>query len=246
MESFNWLNFILTILSSTTLTIIFVLITPLAKKLINKYIDIRFDKNKIKYEHDLGLITENARFDFQRKIYDFNIFSLKRHEIYAKLYKKILTIQGSVLSLMGFRESVDLMTIDKNNIKEFLKRNNFNESHINELIENWDSDRKTIVDKINNQLRNKEFNDAELELIKTNNYFLESKLFLSENIDDTSTKIISDVRSLFHIYKMSHYYQFYPEGKLEEETNLKKMIEENIKTLCNNLKVEISKGDYNE
>lgn len=246
METFNWLYFIFTVLGSSALTIIFVLITPFVKKIFNNYIDNRFDKNKIKYEHDLNLITENARFDFQRKIYDFNIFSSKRHEIYAELYKKILIIQGTVLNLMGLRESIDLMTLDKHSVREFLRINNFNEALINEAIEIWDSDRKTIVNKIKNRLRNKEFNDADFEIIKTYNFFLESKLYLSDDIDGLSAIIISDVRSLFHIYKMSHYYQYYPDGKLEEETSLKKSIDEKVKCLCSDLKMEISKGDYSK
>ena len=60
-----------------------------AKKYIAIFIENKFDEQLETYKHDLSLITENARFDYQRKIQDFNLYTIKKHERYVEIHKGI-------------------------------------------------------------------------------------------------------------------------------------------------------------
>jgi hypothetical protein len=244
METFNWTNFIFNILSSSMVTIFLISVTPVLKKAISRYIDNKFEEKIVKYQHDLNLVTENAKLDIQRKIYDFNLYSSKKHEIYAELYKKVLIAHGQITGLMGFRKSINLNFLDKSYIIEFLKNNNFNENDITELSHDWDLNRKTQVDKITKYLRNKEINEADSKLVEANNYYLESKLYMSNKIDNISNELIDEIRKLFIIYEMANDYNYYPEDNVDKELGLKKSLEEKRILFCDSLKNELSKGDY--
>lgn len=244
MDSFNWLNFTITVLSSSLLTTVIIIISPVLKKVISGYIDNKFEEKIIKYKHELNLLTENARLDIQRKIYDFSLYSSRKHDIYVELYKKILVSHGQVIGLMGIRDSVDLNKLDKSHIIELMKNNNFNEQHIIRIAKDWDSDQKAQIDKISEYLRNKEFNQAETSLIITNNYYLESLLYLSIKTEKLANTIIKELRKLFHIYNMSHYYKYYPDKSEYDEQKIKNYIEENMTQFRDSLKDELSRGNY--
>lgn len=51
-----------------------------------------FNKQLEQYKHDLAIITENAKYDINKKLYDFEAYASKKHVVYPELYRIIYEI----------------------------------------------------------------------------------------------------------------------------------------------------------
>ena len=49
------------------------------EKFVARGIDQRFDERLEDHKHSLGLITEQARYEYQRDLANFNLYAVKRH-----------------------------------------------------------------------------------------------------------------------------------------------------------------------
>lgn len=241
----NWSNILLSI-SSTLLTLLVILLTPIYKNYVAKIIENKFSKQLELHKHNLNLLTENIKFDIQRKTYDFNLYTSKRHEIYKDLYKNILIAHGRVVSLMGVRNVVDIKQLNLEGLLEYSKQLDFPNSISNELTEKWGLDEDICKRYFQSILRNKEFSDAEYSINNLNNLHLESKLFLSERVDFLTDSLVRNIKLLLHRYNFSEKYAYVPNytnggAKPEEiENNLKLEIDK----ICDFMKQELKKGDY--
>lgn len=59
----------------------------LIKYLIQKKIDSYFTKKIETYKQELAIITENAKYDMSKKLFDFEAYASKKHEVYPELYR---------------------------------------------------------------------------------------------------------------------------------------------------------------
>lgn len=59
--------------------------------LINHFAQARvkfyFDKQLDQHRHNLAIITKHAEYDISKKLYDFEAYASKKHEIYPELYR---------------------------------------------------------------------------------------------------------------------------------------------------------------
>jgi len=66
------------------------------RKFLGGKIDFNFNKKLAEFNNQLQISTESARFDFQRKIQDFNLYTVKKHEKYIKLYELVLEVKYTI------------------------------------------------------------------------------------------------------------------------------------------------------
>lgn len=59
----------------------------LIRYLIQKKVDSYFNKRLETYKHELAIITENAKYDINKKLFDFEAYAAKRHSVYPELYR---------------------------------------------------------------------------------------------------------------------------------------------------------------
>lgn len=59
----------------------------LIRYLIQKKIDSYFNKKLETHKQELAIITEHAKYDISKKLYDFEAYASKKHEIYPELYR---------------------------------------------------------------------------------------------------------------------------------------------------------------
>lgn len=59
----------------------------LIRYLIQKKVDSYFNKRLETYKHELAIITENAKYDISKKMFDFEAYAAKRHSVYPELYR---------------------------------------------------------------------------------------------------------------------------------------------------------------
>lgn len=60
----------------------------LIRYLIQKKIDSYFNKKLETHKQELAIITEHAKYDISKKLYDFEAYASKKHEIYPELYRR--------------------------------------------------------------------------------------------------------------------------------------------------------------
>lgn len=98
----------------------------LTKYLIQKTIDSYFNKQLENHKRELAVITENAKYDISKKLFDFQAYASKRHTIYPELYR---IAYGLLSELSRFGDRINLIKdieadIDKNEL-----RSRFREGH---------------------------------------------------------------------------------------------------------------------
>lgn len=61
----------------------------LIRYLIQKKVDSYFNKRLEIYKHELAIITENAKYDISKKLYDFEAYASKKHVVYPEIYRLV-------------------------------------------------------------------------------------------------------------------------------------------------------------
>lgn len=93
----DYINFILKYLGELVVTT--GIIAMLFKSYFKNLVDQFFKKELAHYQYELNLITEEKKFDYQRKIQDFNLYTSKKHESYQELYRLVVTAKHKIIDL---------------------------------------------------------------------------------------------------------------------------------------------------
>lgn len=78
----------------------------LIKYLIQRKIDSYFNKKLEQHKQELAVMTEKAKYDISRKLFDFEAYATKKHTIYPELYQRVFEVRQSII---GY----DIQTADK-------------------------------------------------------------------------------------------------------------------------------------
>lgn len=85
----------------------------LIRYLIQKKIDSYFSTKLEKYKQDLNLLTEQTKYDLNKKMFDFEAFASQKHSIYPELYRRLFAIWWD------FNEYINCIKSDNPNITLF-------------------------------------------------------------------------------------------------------------------------------
>lgn len=96
MNFFNseWLNFITNFIAIPVAVIIF--LYKGFRKILYKKIDHYFREKITLFKHQLDLTAEAEKFNYQRKIQDFSLYTTKKHEKYIKIYEFALETKSKI------------------------------------------------------------------------------------------------------------------------------------------------------
>jgi hypothetical protein len=232
----NFLNeFGTTILTSSIIT---TLITLLLNTILKEGIMQRFRKGLVKYKHDLDKIVEKRKSIFERKIYDFTQYSSKKHEVFPAIYKQTLIAKSYIFSMRGHYKDLTFEEYNKEDISAYLTNKKIPNGKIQGIINNWDLDRDLALLEMRRYLKLFKYNEAEDELIKARNLFLEFELYMDEDLSDLLNTLIGALTDLFTIYELGTYDMVQNSIKIREE------IQASFDLLKKKLKKELSVGDY--
>ncbi|BBI34075.1 hypothetical protein [Cohnella abietis] len=166
-----------------------------AKFFINSYINGFFNKKLEKHKSDLQLLIENNRFDLQRKMADFNLYTNKKHEAYMKIYDLFLIAEGHVRSFMGVKKMPDYNEYGLEDIEKKLRSYNLLEKVIQDFLAKWrstfGSPRQELHKEINDYLAMIDIQKSWIKIEEANNYFLINRIYLSDQIEDTLSSVVS-------------------------------------------------------
>lgn len=77
----------------------------LFRYLIQKKIDSYFNKQLEQYKQELTIITENVKYDINKKLFDFEAYASKKHTIYPQVYQLVSESWNEILQ---FRYRFDI------------------------------------------------------------------------------------------------------------------------------------------
>ena len=103
--------------------------------LIQSRISHKYQKAIEAYKHELNAINEQQKFDYQRWMTDFGLFTQKKHEAYAELYKLILIADGSLERLSGFRSVPSFNEYTRADMEKYLGDQHIVEGFIPQLVD---------------------------------------------------------------------------------------------------------------
>ena len=230
--------------TAITTSIIFIF-----KKYYGTKIENTFQRSMESYKQELIVATENAKFDFQRKIQDFNLFTTKKHEVYGELNKLLLTAEGGILNLYGLRTELSYEEYNREDLKKLMDREGFPEGKMDEILKFFDAnDKFNAILLMKHFLRIKEFRDANNELINARNFFWASIFYFSNEVEEKIKVIFIKLAAL--LIRQEQIFQA-PDTAHElrnklglESIELKKNIPDLIEKLLVNMKQELSVGYY--
>jgi len=104
----EWLNKYLSYLSFTAIT---AALGFLAKYLIQRKIDTYFNNKLEKYRQELNLLTEQVKYDLNKRMFDFQAYATKKHEVYPELYRKLVASLFLIQQYLSMKNSADISTL---------------------------------------------------------------------------------------------------------------------------------------
>ncbi|WP_203362432.1 hypothetical protein [Bacillus sp. REN10] len=210
--------------------------------IINKYIENRirskFDKELENHRNNLLKVTEKMRFDFQRKVHDFSLYTNKRHEVYPEIYKHILITDSMIMRLKHQRIYLTWEGFNEEDLLEYMNNHRVPRRESDEIIRLWKFDKNASVKRLRQCLKMLEYQDAEYQLEVFQSKVYENELFLSEETSTYCIAIIENLNSLLINY------HFLDDETLAEDRNIEKGILSQKHKLRKTMKKELSIGDY--
>ncbi|MFD0680368.1 MULTISPECIES: hypothetical protein [unclassified Paenibacillus] len=215
-----------------------------AKLYLNSFIDNRFKEKIESHKSELQLLLENNKFDLQRKMADFNLYTNKRHEAYMNVYDLILKADGHIRGLMGFKTLPDYSEYGLLDIEKRLRNYNLLEKVIEDFLGKWSTcigdERQYLYKEINEYLSMIEVTKAKVQLTEANNYFLFNKLYLSDEVQE----ILSSLITLLSNFSIGAQFLLENDVPFKDATVLRAHIENYLNKLQKQMRVELQIGYY--
>lgn len=234
-----WLTILISFLTSAG-------VTSGIMKLISSRVEHKYQKAIEAYKHELNAINEQQKFNYQRWITDFGLFTQKKHEANAELYRLVLIADGSLEGLYGFRQVPSFDEYTREDMKKYLLDQHVVEGFIPQLLEDWETSWGECIRKIREYQTVIEFQKADRARTDASNYYLLNSVYFSEAVE----AIVSEVLTL-----LGHQYIIDYQSRVEhysDETGRaeRKQIKEKKPVLISKLKAtirkEMSVGYYGE
>ncbi|MCG7377399.1 hypothetical protein MH215_10365 [Paenibacillus sp. ACRSA] len=217
------------------------------------YINQQFNKKLEDHKHDLSAIMEVSKFDLQRKSYDFNLYTTKRHESYVDLHNSLLGTQGCISNFnRGLERSPHFAFVQYEDLKHFLESNNLRPDRIEYFLGLW-TKIPSSDNPLNKELR-EHFKQQELKrlndsLVNSLNKSLLVSLYLSEEVTRSTEAIIIEMHKAYDFIEqfcLSHSPEDVKYIEFGNAMEISKEISSSIKSLRLQMKKELSVGYYDQ
>jgi len=254
----DYINFILKYLGELVVTT--GIIAMLFKSYFKNLVDQFFKKELAHYQYELNLITEEKKFDYQRKIQDFNLYTSKRHESYQELYRLVVTAKHKIIDLADETElenssglSLYDYVLDLQAVKNIKGKLNSLNQDSNDSKSNY-SNIESEIRKQRSVVLEQKFLDIDNSINEYEDYFRHVEVFCSYEVTVFCEDILMLMRNLATGLKhnitireagpefMQELSQFPEDFVTKYKSNLRKYGDD----LKNAIKEELSVGDYSK
>ena len=94
----------------------------LIKYLIQKKIDSYFNTKLEDHKKELAVMTERAKYDISRKLFDFEAYAIKKHTIYPELYQLVFEVPRK-MSVFTYLKEIKEVEDAINNLSDYFNKN---------------------------------------------------------------------------------------------------------------------------
>ena len=145
----------------------------------------------------MQLLTEKERYNYQKKIHEFSLFTVKKHESYIDLYQSLLKAYGWLDGLYGFISDLTYQEYNKDDITGLMKENKFPKGKIEEVLLTWDENGKEYALEVMKEFRRLvDFSEARNAIVMAQKCHHLNRLYLSRELEEVSKKIIEDLKQI--------------------------------------------------
>lgn len=190
-------------------------------------------------EQKLQILTEEVKLDNIRRAQDFNLYTNKRHEAYTKLNELLIAAYSAAYGIIlnfgpDFREMTD------EEIIEWLDKRKFGQKDKNNVITLLDKSRSQAESELTSLWHSYNIHAANVTFAELKNYYLASKLYLSQTI----TTYLNDYISKSSVMLSYHDSDGQIIGLGTEVTSIDKDMSELIDKMTLVMKSELKRGYY--
>ncbi|WP_160037196.1 hypothetical protein [Paenibacillus sp. An7] len=172
-------------------------IVVIAQILVNSIISYNFSKKLDNHRSQLQSSMEAYKFDIQRKMQDFSLYTTKKHEAYSSLYRLFLEADNHIGRIMGgkHRQADDYMVYTIDEITKLLDKYEIKMSRQKIILDNWNRRHEdpSVLKNLQN-LMNRVYNDQARDYQRRahNEYFF-NKLYLSKEVNRICEDLSSEL-----------------------------------------------------
>jgi hypothetical protein len=234
-----WLTILISILTSAG-------VTSGVMALIQSRISHKYQKAIETYKHELNAISEQQKFNYQRWMTDLGLFTQKKHEAYAELYKLILIADGSLERLSGLQSVPSFTEYTRADMEMYLKDQHIVEGFIPQLLDGWETSRDECVRKIREYQTMIDFQKADKARNDASNYFLINSVYFSEVVEKVVSEILKLIGHLHVIDEQSRVLHYSDESGRKERKEIMEKKPVLIRELKAKIRTEMSAGYYTD
>lgn len=213
-------------------------------------INSHFNKKLENHKHDLQKITEDIKYDYQRKIHDFSLFSNKKHEVYAELYKLLNDANSKIkIATAVFRQYPDFRNQQFEKVEKYLKEYPVSDDTIEHVRSKWISDRNEGIKEFQRAVDMEKVIKADESRTEAYLYLINNELFLNDEVAENAHDIADKLRLLViseHHKVLDGYEGISRKDFYNEQREHNKTIDEKLKIVKVSMQKELAIGYYQE
>ncbi|RUS41954.1 hypothetical protein [Cohnella sp. AR92] len=214
------------------------IVAGIVVSLFQAYYKFKADKNLEQYKQSLSQLTENLKFDLQRRIQDFSLYTNKRHEKLPELFRLLLIADSKIRGLFGGRRSLTFQEFNRKDIEKYLLEHQVPQGKIETVLIAWSVNKEEAIKEMNEYLRVIEFSEARKSFYEAKNFYILSELYLTEVVTDLAERFLKALGDLL-------IYSEYPEpGTHNNRFELHAELDNITNQLRNALKQELGISYY--
>ncbi|ARC70979.1 hypothetical protein C2H96_08425 [Bacillus subtilis] len=223
------------------------IVTGVAIFLIKTYVKNLFNRNIESYKVELTKSLKDVEFDYQRKFEDFSLYTQKRHQIYAEIYR-LIQQASSELSEVILKKTVLSKSMSMENLYKVLLEEKFGEKEIDDIIEKWNRDPFKTIETVTKIIDHKKLEKANIAVEQALTFFKENELYISDEIAIFTQEILHAIKD---IYGTQMAYLQIPNSELDRTKwknyfENENFIKDKLITLKKQMKEELSIGYYKQ
>jgi len=189
----------------------------------------------------LGIIfntkLEKHKHILQKKVQDFSLYNVKRHESYAELYKLIKNAEGQLMSLSGLRTVNSFSDFNSEDVQKYLEEINTPKKKIIEIVQLWDQNKETLaIKEIREYEKIRDVSKAKKTYGAARNYWLEHELYFEEEMNNKVEGYFTSLN------KLLTYIDFPPDNveEISDRDKIKKDAQNKLSDLKDQMTKELS------
>jgi hypothetical protein len=195
------------------------------------------DRELDAYRTKLQLSADAVRFDFQRRMADFDLYNSQRHRLYRRIFRRALEAEGAFAGLIGGFLGNDYSRADKSQIAMLLGSLRTPGEVRDEILVHWDQDRNHANRKLDQAIRKSREAEANHFLQQFKNDMLLGDIYVSKEVR-LALGQLNEV-----LAKMSAY-AFSPADTETSPFELKTQAATRVTDLREAMARDLSRGDY--